>query len=122
MLRDVVELRDNKWVPRREEHCNPIDYKTIDQIHKEAQMEKMPVKYNKQKEGGPGKVLVLVIWLVFLSGASPILRVDPQQIKNSFWSVSSRKPTVRTAQVLREVLEKLKTCLNILFFSILGSQ
>ena len=62
MLRDVVELRDNKWVPRREEHYNP---KTIEQIHKEAQMEKMqeqrsaaqmPVNGNKQKKGGPVKV------------------------------------------------------------------
>ena len=63
MLRDVVELRANKWIPRREDY-NP---KTIDQIHKEAQMEKiqeqrlaaqMPGKDNKQKKGGPGRVLV----------------------------------------------------------------
>ena len=67
MLRDVVELRVNKWVPRREDNYNP---KTIDQIHKEAQMEKMqeqrlaaqmPVKDNKQKKGGSGKALVLMI-------------------------------------------------------------
>ncbi len=62
MLRDVVDLRQNKWVPRREENYNP---KTIDQIHKEAQMEKvqqqeqrlaaqMPAKDNKQKKGGSG--------------------------------------------------------------------
>ena len=102
MLRDLVELRDNKWVPRREDNYNP---KTIDQIHKEAQMEKMqkqrlaaqmPVKDNKQKKGGPGKALVLMICLVFLSGASP-------KIEHSFCSVSSQKPTVRTAQVLREI-------------------
>ena len=62
VLRDVVELRDNKWVPRREDSYNP---KTIDQIHKEARMEKMqkqrlaaqmPVNGNKQKKGGPVKV------------------------------------------------------------------
>ena len=65
MLRDVVELRANKWVPRREDY-NP---KTIDQIHKEAQQEKMqeqrlaaqmPGKDNKQKKGGPGGVLVRI--------------------------------------------------------------
>ena len=33
MMIDVVELRKNNWVPRREDN-NP---KTIDQIHKEAQ-------------------------------------------------------------------------------------
>ena len=62
MLRDVVELRANKWIPRREDY-NP---KTIDQIHKEAQLEKMqeqrlaaqmPGK-DKQKKGGPSRVLV----------------------------------------------------------------
>ena len=60
MLRDVVELRANNWIPRREENYNP---KTIDQIHKEAEMEKkeekrlaaqLPSKDNKQKRGGPG--------------------------------------------------------------------
>lgn len=35
MLQDVIELRQNKWVPRRDEN-NP---KTIDQIHKEVQLE-----------------------------------------------------------------------------------
>jgi translation initiation factor 4G len=58
MLRDVVDLRENQWIPRREENYNP---KTIDQIHKEAQMEKMqeqrlaaqlPSKDNKKKGGG----------------------------------------------------------------------
>ncbi|CAB4031627.1 eukaryotic translation initiation factor 4 gamma 1 isoform X1 [Paramuricea clavata] len=55
MLRDVVELRQNEWVARREGHYNP---KTI-----EAQIEKMqeqrlavqfPVMNKKQKQGGPG--------------------------------------------------------------------
>lgn len=35
MLQDVIELRHNKWVPRREDN-NP---KTIDQITKEAERE-----------------------------------------------------------------------------------
>ncbi|KAK3105045.1 hypothetical protein FSP39_015996 [Pinctada imbricata] len=35
MLQDVIELRLNKWIPRRDEN-NP---KTLDQIHKEAQRE-----------------------------------------------------------------------------------
>ena len=61
LLRDVVELRENKWIPRREEIYNP---KTIDQIHKEAEIEKeeekqvaahLSSKCNKQKKGGPGK-------------------------------------------------------------------
>jgi translation initiation factor 4G len=63
MLRDVVELRQNKWIFRRDEHYNP---KTIDQIHKEAQIEEMqeqrlavqfPVKNKKQKQGGPGNIM-----------------------------------------------------------------
>jgi hypothetical protein len=65
MLRDVVELRQNKWIRRlrRDEHYNP---KTIDQIHKEAQIEEMqeqrlavqfPVKNKKQKQGGPGNIM-----------------------------------------------------------------
>lgn len=37
MLQDVIELRHNKWVPRREDN-NP---KTIDQITKEAEREVM---------------------------------------------------------------------------------
>lgn len=56
MLRDVVDLRKNSWVPRREENYNP---KTIDQIHKEAQMERSQEQRNagllkdsgKQKKG-----------------------------------------------------------------------
>ena len=59
LLRDVVELRENKWIPRREENYP----KTIDQIHKEAEMEKeeekrsaaqFPSKDNKRKKGGQG--------------------------------------------------------------------
>ena len=34
ILRDVVELRENKWILRREEHYIS---ETIDQIYKEAQ-------------------------------------------------------------------------------------
>ena len=52
MLRDVVDLRKNNWVPRREEHYNP---KTIDQIHKEAKQEQEKTtilfKEKKQKKG-----------------------------------------------------------------------
>jgi translation initiation factor 4G len=60
MLRDVVDLRENQWIPRRDENYNA---KTIDQIHKEAQMEKiqkrrlaaqLPSKNNKEKKGAAG--------------------------------------------------------------------
>lgn len=37
MLQDVIDLRGNKWVPRREDN-NP---KTIEQINKEAERESM---------------------------------------------------------------------------------
>lgn len=37
MLQDVIELRQNKWVPRRDDN-NP---KTIDQIQREADRESM---------------------------------------------------------------------------------
>ena len=47
MLRDVVELRENKWVPRREEFYNP---KTIHPIYKKAR---------KHKKGGQGNEYVL---------------------------------------------------------------
>ncbi|CAB4007797.1 eukaryotic translation initiation factor 4 gamma 3-like isoform X3, partial [Paramuricea clavata] len=59
-LRDVIELRQNKWLSRREENFYP---KTIDRIHKEAQIEKMleqrstgqlPAKNNKHKKVRPG--------------------------------------------------------------------
>ncbi|XP_046670674.1 eukaryotic translation initiation factor 4 gamma 1-like isoform X3 [Homalodisca vitripennis] len=39
MLQDVIELRQNRWVPRREDN-NP---KTIDQITKEAERESMEI-------------------------------------------------------------------------------
>ena len=51
MLRDVVELRENKWVPRGEEHYNP---KTINQIHKEAHLEKM--REQKRTNVGQGNI------------------------------------------------------------------
>ncbi|CAB4041113.1 eukaryotic translation initiation factor 4 gamma 1 isoform X1, partial [Paramuricea clavata] len=63
MLRDVVELRQNEWVARREGHYNP---KTI-----EAQIEKMqeqrlavqfPVMNKKQKQGGPGNIMEQALW------------------------------------------------------------
>jgi hypothetical protein len=59
-LRDVVELRQNKWVPRREEDYTP---KTIAQIYKEAQMANAQIQRsaaqrypndNKKKESRPG--------------------------------------------------------------------
>lgn len=37
MLQDVIDLRDNKWIPRRDD-SNP---KTIDQIQKEAESERL---------------------------------------------------------------------------------
>ena len=104
MLRDVVELRDNKWVPCREDNYNP---KTIDQIHKEAQMEKMQKqRLAAQKKGGPGKVLVLIICLVFLSSASP-------KIEHSYWFVSSRRPTVRTGHVNLNFSQKVNFRQNV---------
>ena len=57
MMQDIVDLRTNDWVPRREDN-NP---KTIDQIHKEAadQAKKTQIKLqmakqeNKKQRGGP---------------------------------------------------------------------
>ena len=49
MLRDVVDLRKNKWVPRHEENFNP---KTIDQIHKEAKTLQMQRSQKKGKMHG----------------------------------------------------------------------
>ena len=48
MMQDIVDLRDNDWVPRREDN-NP---KTIDQIHKEAadQAKKMQMKLQMDKQ------------------------------------------------------------------------
>lgn len=42
MLQDVIDLRANKWVPRRDEN-NP---KTIDQIQKEAESERLDSQLN----------------------------------------------------------------------------
>ena len=48
MMQDIVDLRDNNWVPRREDN-NP---KTIDKIHKEAadQAKKTQVKIQMAKQ------------------------------------------------------------------------
>ena len=57
MMQDIVDLRKNDWVPRREDN-NP---KTIDQIHKEAadqakktQMMIQMAKQDKKLRGGFG--------------------------------------------------------------------
>ncbi|XP_074544288.1 eukaryotic translation initiation factor 4 gamma 1a isoform X2 [Halichoeres trimaculatus] len=56
MLQDVIDLRKNNWVPRRGDQ-GP---KTIDQIHKEAEMEehreqiKVQQQLMSKKEGGGG--------------------------------------------------------------------
>ncbi|XP_060075672.1 eukaryotic translation initiation factor 4 gamma 3-like isoform X2 [Ylistrum balloti] len=58
MLQDVIELRMNRWVPRRDEN-NP---KTLDQIHKEAQREdqerqllaQQAVAQQREQRGGGG--------------------------------------------------------------------
>lgn len=42
MLQDVIDLRANKWIPRRNEN-NP---KTIDQIQKEAESERLDSQLN----------------------------------------------------------------------------
>ena len=49
-LQDTIELRQNKWVPRRET-AGP---KTIDQIHKEAQREKQMAELLNKNVGGGG--------------------------------------------------------------------
>ena len=48
MMQDIVDLRNNNWVPRREDN-NP---KTIDQIHKEAadQAKKTQIKIQMAKQ------------------------------------------------------------------------
>ena len=46
MMQDVVDLRNNGWVPRREDN-NP---KTIDQIHKEAADEAKKVQLRIQMD------------------------------------------------------------------------
>ena len=45
MLQDVVDLRENNWVPRRDD-SGP---KTIDQIHKEAKLQEQQIELNLQK-------------------------------------------------------------------------
>lgn len=42
MLQDVIDLRENKWVPRRDD-SNP---KTMDQIQKEAESERLDIHLN----------------------------------------------------------------------------
>lgn len=42
MLKDVIDLRANKWVPRRDD-SNP---KTMDQIQKEAETERLDAQLN----------------------------------------------------------------------------
>lgn len=60
MLQDVIDLRSNKWVPRREDN-NP---KTIEQINKEAERETLektialsqpPPRMNRQNERQDGR-------------------------------------------------------------------
>ena len=45
MLQDVVDLRQNNWKPRRDDN-NP---KTIEQIHKEAEEEKVEKAAQSQR-------------------------------------------------------------------------
>ena len=49
MMQDIVDLRNNNWVPRRQQDNNP---KTIDQIHKEAadQARKTQIKIQIAKQ------------------------------------------------------------------------
>lgn len=42
MLKDVIDLRANKWVPRRDD-SNP---KTMDQIQREAETERLDAQLN----------------------------------------------------------------------------
>ena len=67
MMLDIVDLRNNDWVPRREDN-NP---KTIDQIHKEAadQAKKTQImiqmaKQDKKTSRGEysGSHLVIKMW------------------------------------------------------------
>ncbi|XP_014211626.1 eukaryotic translation initiation factor 4 gamma 3 [Copidosoma floridanum] len=51
MLRDVIDLRINKWIPRRDD-SNP---KTIDQIQKEAESERLDVQLNYAPSNTPRK-------------------------------------------------------------------
>lgn len=45
MLQDVIDLRNSKWVPRRQD-LNP---KTIDQIQKEANEEQLNIQVSLQQ-------------------------------------------------------------------------
>ena len=49
MLRDVVDLRKNNWVPRHEENFKP---KTLDQVHKEEKTLQMRRLQKKGKMHG----------------------------------------------------------------------
>uniref|UniRef100_A0ABD2X3F2 MI domain-containing protein n=1 Tax=Trichogramma kaykai TaxID=54128 RepID=A0ABD2X3F2_9HYME len=51
MLQDVIDLRNNKWVPRRND-SNP---KTMDQIQKEADSERMDMQLNSMPSNTPRK-------------------------------------------------------------------
>lgn len=51
MLQDVIDLRANKWIPRRNEN-NP---KTIDQIQKEAESERFDMQVNSASLNPPRK-------------------------------------------------------------------
>lgn len=50
MLQDVIELRANRWIPRRSE--GP---KTIDQIQKEAESERFDIQVNNASLNTPRK-------------------------------------------------------------------
>ncbi|XP_011251008.1 eukaryotic translation initiation factor 4 gamma 3 isoform X6 [Camponotus floridanus] len=51
MLQDVIDLRANKWIPRRNEN-NP---KTIDEIQKEAESERLDMQVNSASLNPPRK-------------------------------------------------------------------
>ena len=51
LLQDVIDLRKNAWVKRRED-AGP---KTIDQIHKEAQSEEIKQKIANMREPPPSR-------------------------------------------------------------------
>ena len=51
MLQDVIDLRSNKWIPRRDD-SNP---KTMDQIQREAESERMDIQFNNASLNTPRK-------------------------------------------------------------------
>jgi hypothetical protein len=53
MLRDVVELHQSKWIPRREEHYNP-PITEMKKMRDQRLTTQQQVKDNKQKKGRPG--------------------------------------------------------------------